>query len=465
MPDRQVLARGVLDAFRILSNAGPLLVAVDDAQWLDRPSADALEFCFRRLEREPVSILLTLRGADLGSPLGLDRALSPGRLSDVMLGPLSLSAIGEILRSRLAVALPRYTLTRLYEACGGNPFYALESARALVEYQRTSIANEPIPVPKSLGDLVRHRLRGLSPEARAVGRLVAASSGPRERLIRAAYGAPESWVAIDQAIDDGILERDGDSLRFTHPLLRSVLYAEMTLNERRHVHERLGAITEDVEEFAWHLALGAEGPSEEIAEILDGAAEHAGSRGAPASAAVLEEQAARLTPAGDPGEARERSVRAADYHFRGGEIARSRELIESALAACPAGPARATLLVRLGTIRYHEGDWALAEQVFRQATKEAPENPALRAHAEQELAFARLAAGDLPDASRWAHISLRSARRAADQGQVAHSLARIALVEFLLGNGVRSDLFDQAEALDAATEEQPIGVTSWTRRG
>jgi len=456
MPDRQVLARGVLDAFRSLSRARPLLVAVDDAQWMDRPSADVLEFCFRRLEREPVTILLTLHRADLVSQLGLDRALSPGRLSQVTLGPLDLGTIGEILRSRLGVALPRYTLTRLYEACGGNPFYALESARALAGRQRTTIINEPIPVPKSLGDLVRHRLGGLSPEARDVGRLVAASSDPRERLIRAAYGASESWVAIDQAIDDGIIERDGDSLRFTHPLLRSVLYTEMSLNERRHLHRQLATVAEEIEDLAWHLALGAEGPSEEIAEIVDGAAKHAGSRGAPASAAVLEEQATRLTPASHPREARERSVRAADYHFRGGEITRSQELIESALAACPAGPARAALLVRLGTIHYHRGDWAQAEEVFRQAAKEAPKNPALRAHAEQELAFARLAAGDLPGASRWAHISLLSARRAADRGQVAHSLARIALVEFLLGNGVRSDLFDKAEALDTAKDEQPI---------
>jgi predicted ATPase len=166
MPDRQVLARGILDAFRILSRATPLLVAVDDAQWLDHSSAAVLEFCFRRLEQEPVSILLTFRGADRAPPLGLDRAMSPDRLSHVKLGPLSLGAIGEILRARLGVALPRYTLTKLYEACGGNPFYALESARPLVEYERTALGSGPIPVPDSLGDLVRRRLRGLSPEAR-----------------------------------------------------------------------------------------------------------------------------------------------------------------------------------------------------------------------------------------------------------------------------------------------------------
>ena len=76
-------------------------VAVDDAQWLDRPSAGVLEFCFRRLQREPVSVLLTFRDGDSGGgfPLGLDRALPPDRLGRVQLGPLSLGAIGEILRS------------------------------------------------------------------------------------------------------------------------------------------------------------------------------------------------------------------------------------------------------------------------------------------------------------------------------------------------------------------------------
>src|SRR5262249_51573635 len=197
MPDRQALARGTLDAFRILSSATPLLVAVDDAQWLDRPSAGVLEFCFRRLEREPISILLTFRGADLVAPLGLDRALSPGRVAHVTLGPLSLGAIGEILRSQLGAGLPRYTLTRLYDACGGNPFYALESARSLVGHQRTSLASRPIPVPKSLGDLVRHRLRGLSAEARDAGRLGPAPSHPREPPIPAAFGAPEALAAVD----------------------------------------------------------------------------------------------------------------------------------------------------------------------------------------------------------------------------------------------------------------------------
>jgi DNA-binding CsgD family transcriptional regulator len=456
LPDPRVVARGILDALRILSGSAPLLLAVDDAQWLDRPSAGVLEFCLRRLRDEPVSILLTFRTGET-VPLGLDRALPPDRLGRVQLGPLSLGAIGEIVRGRLGVALPRYALTRLYDTCGGNPFYALECARAFLDHPHVSLTREPIPLPRSLDGLVRHRLRRLGPDVRRVGWLVAASADPRERLIRASCEDGGSWAAIDQAVDEGIIERDGDVLRFTHPLLQSVFYAEMSLAGRRQMHRQLAAVAEDIENRAWHLALGADRPSEETAGILDAAARHAASRGAPGEGAMLAEQAARLTPIGRPEAARVRRVQAADYHFRAGSMARSRELIQSALAGCAPGPSRASLLVRLATVQYHLSGWPLAEQTFRQAAEEAPNDPALCAHAEQELAFARMVAGDLPAAVHLAKASLRSAERAADPHLMAHSLARIAAFEFLHGNGVRLDLLDNVEALSAPADEEPTG--------
>jgi DNA-binding CsgD family transcriptional regulator len=456
-PEPRVLARAIMEALRALSRSAPLIVAVDDAQWLDRSSSDMLTFCIRRMQHEPVCILLTSRSSDAGIPLGLDRALPPGQLGRVQLGPLSLGAIGEILRSRLGVVLPRYALTRLYDACAGNPFYALECVRAFQEDLRRPLTHEPIPLPRGLSDLVRHRVRQLTPEVRQVGRLVAASPNPRERLIRAAWDDQESWAAIDLAVDAGLIERDGEMLRFTHPLLRSEVYGQMPLPDRRQVHRRLGAAAEDTEERAWHLALGADRPSERIAGMLDDAARHAESRGAPGEAATLTEQATRLTPAGQPEAVRERAVYAADCYFRAGDITRSRELIQSALAACPAGPLRASLLLRLATIYYRQSGWPLAEETFRQASQEAADDPALCAQAEQELAFARLVAGDLPGASALATSSLRSAGRAGDRRLVAHSLARIALFEFLRGNAVPQDMLPKAEALAASAGEEPGG--------
>jgi DNA-binding CsgD family transcriptional regulator len=456
-PTRRVLARGILDTLRILSGSAPLMVAVDDAQWLDDPSAGLLEFCIRRLQDVPVCVLLTSCGDAKVYPLGLDRALSPDRLGRVRLGPVSLGVIGEILRSRLRVTLPRYALTRLYDSCGGNPYYALECARTLLDHPHLSLTNEPVPIPRSLSDIVRRRVSRLTPDVRRVGWLVAASFNPRERLIRAAGDDQESWAAIDLAVDAGLIERDGEVLRFTHPLLRSVLYSDMALNERRRVHRRLGSAAEDIEERAWHLALGADRPSEEIAGMLDGAARHAASRGAPEEGATLMEQAARLTPADRPESARQRTLWATEYHFWAGDMARSRELIESMLPVCSVGPLRTSMLLRLATIHCHQSGWPLAEQTFRQAAQEAPDDLALCAHAEQELAFARYAAGDLPGATRLARSSLLSAELAGDPHLVAHSLAGVALFEFLLGNGGQLDLLDRAEALHASAGEEPTG--------
>ncbi len=455
-PEPRAVARGILDVLRILAGAGPLMVAVDDVQWLDRPSAAVLEFCFRRLQAEPVCVVVTCRTDDM-VPLGLDRTLPPDQLSTARLGPLSLGAIGEILRSRLGAALPRYALTRLYDTCGGNPFYALECARMLLDHPHMSLTNEPLPLPPNTGSLLRRRVRRLTPEVRRLGRLVAASFDRRERLIRAACGDGESLTAIDAAIDEGIIERDGETLRFTHPLLQSTFYGEMPAHERRQVHRRLAMAAEDIEDRAWHTGLGADRPSEDIAGMLEGAARHAASRGAPEEGATLAEQAVRLTPAGQPEAVRGRMVQAADYHFLAGSMARSRELIQSALAACPPGPLRAALLLRLATVHYHLTGWPLAEQTFQLAADEARDVPALCAHAEQELAFVRMVAGDLPGALSWAKVSLRSAEHAGSPRMMAHSLARLALFEFFQGHGVRLELLDNAEALDAAADEEPSG--------
>jgi DNA-binding CsgD family transcriptional regulator/tetratricopeptide (TPR) repeat protein len=455
LSERRMLARGILDMVRLLSAGAPLVIAVDDAQWMDRPSAAALEFCFRRLQAEPVLILLTFRTAD-PVPISVGGVLSSVRLSRIQLGPLSLGAIGEILRLRLGVVLPRYALTRLYEASGGNPFFALECARTFPGRLRIPMTNEPIPIPRSLSDLVRRRMSQLTPEVRRAGQLVAASPHPRERLIRAACDDEESWAAIDLAVDAGLIERDGEVLRFTHPLLRSVLYNEMPLAERRQAHQRLGTAAADIEERAWHLALGADRPSEELAAMLDGAAGHAVSRGAPEEAAALTEQAIRLTPADRPEAALERAVHAAECHFWAGDLARSRELIESALSACPAGPLRAPLLLRLATIYYHQSGWPLAEHMFHEAAEAALDDPALCAHAEQELALARLVAGDLPGAARLAKESLRLAEQASDPCQLAYSLTRVAVFEFLQGHGTRLDLLDRAETLDGPAGAEPL---------
>jgi hypothetical protein len=118
-PDERAVSRAVLDILRLLAAGAPVIVAIDDAQWLDAPSARVIGFAVRRLAAAPIGILVSLRTETAGgaAPLGLDRGLPEGRLHRMALGPLNLAAIHQLVGRRLGTALPRHTLVRLYGAC------------------------------------------------------------------------------------------------------------------------------------------------------------------------------------------------------------------------------------------------------------------------------------------------------------------------------------------------------------
>jgi predicted ATPase len=116
-PDQRAVSGAVLDVLRLLAADAPVILAIDDVQWLDRPSARVIQFALRRLETDPIGVLLSLRTEteDGAPPLGLDRGLPEGRLHQLPLGPLSLAAVHQLVRLRLDAALP--PLWRL----GGQP--------------------------------------------------------------------------------------------------------------------------------------------------------------------------------------------------------------------------------------------------------------------------------------------------------------------------------------------------------
>ena len=161
-PDQRTVAAGTLSALRALAEEGPVLVGVDDLQWLDRPSARVLAFSLRRVNTEPVAFLATVRTALTGEA-GPDLVL-PVR-SDVAwieVGPLSLGAMGRMLRSRLDETFSRPIQLKLHRASGGNPFFALELARALLDRAEPPVPGQPLPIPNDLTTVIRGRLTRLS---------------------------------------------------------------------------------------------------------------------------------------------------------------------------------------------------------------------------------------------------------------------------------------------------------------
>jgi hypothetical protein len=190
-PDQRAVSVASLGVLRALAASGPVLVAIDDVQWLDVPSARALAFVVRRLEDAPVRILVTLRVGSGGDPLGLGRTGPAPVLHRLPIGRLSEEAMTRLLRARTEGRLTHPILLRVHRMSEGNPLFALEIARALTEHGVRPAPGEPLPMPGDLQGLLAARLAAL-PSSAADGLLVvAAAARPTEDLVVAAAARPD----------------------------------------------------------------------------------------------------------------------------------------------------------------------------------------------------------------------------------------------------------------------------------
>jgi hypothetical protein len=305
--DARALGIAVRDVLGVLAERRPTVVAIDDLQWLDAASAGALAFALRRSNAAPVLLLLARRPANGTQPSELEQALPEQNLQRLSLGPLSVGAIHSFLRDRLDRAFARQTLLRIHEHSGGNPFFALELARALgPEVDPT----RPLHVPGTLDELVRARLRGLPATTRDALALAATLGSPSQSLLERTGVAPDT---LEPAIAAQVIVLENGTIRFTHPLLSSALYADLA-DGRRAVHRRIADVVEDPVVRARHLGQATEAPDEEVAAVLEEAARTATDRGAAAVAAELAEHALRLTPLGAHDERHRRTLAAARAH-------------------------------------------------------------------------------------------------------------------------------------------------------
>src|SRR5918999_1441181 len=252
--------------------------------------------------------------------------LAPRALAVAVRSALELLAEAQsLVCKRLDRVFLRPTLLRIHETSGGNPFYALEIARALPHELEPT---RRLPVPETLEKLVRTRIAALPERSRqALVLLSAMAEGDTDTLRKA--GAED---ALEAAVSQGIVARAVDRLRFTHPLLASSVYQEADEAARRSCHAVLAEIVRDPLERARHLALAAEGPDAEIAASLDHAAAVASVRGVPNVAAELGELARRLTPDDDRDGRHRRAILGATAHLRAGDVRRARSLAEETLA-------------------------------------------------------------------------------------------------------------------------------------
>jgi DNA-binding CsgD family transcriptional regulator len=358
--DHRALGVAVRGALQVLSEREPLLIAVDDVQWLDASSSSALAFALRRLASNQVLLLLARRLGEGGQPSGIEQALGAQRVRRLPVGPLSVGALHRFLHRRLGRFFARQTLLRIHERSGGNPFFALELARA-VEEDLDPL--QPLRVPETLEELVRARISGLPPSTREALALASVLGSPSEALLERAGVAAET---LEPAAAANVIERENGTIRFTHPLLSSVIYQDLG-EKRRSVHARIAGIVEDPLVRARHLALSRDGPDADVAGLLDDAASLAADRGASAIAAELAEQALRLTPSDRREERHRRALAAARSHQAAGEWTRARAIATDLLAEEEIGPMRAEVLILLADLESLDRSTPLLEEALREA--------------------------------------------------------------------------------------------------
>jgi DNA-binding CsgD family transcriptional regulator len=375
--DHRALAVAVREVLQRLSEREPILIAVDDVQWLDPSSSSALVFALRRLGANRVLLLLARRLEDKPQLSELEQVLGPERVQRLPVGPLSVGALHRYLRDRLGGPFARQTLLRIHERSGGNPFFALELARVLdVDLDPL----EPLQVPETLEELVRARISGLPASTRDALALASALGTTSESLLEQAGVAAD---ALGAAAVANVIERENGTIRFTHPLLSSVLYRDLG-EERRSVHMRIAEIVEDPLLRARHLALSRDKPDADVARVLDDGARLAADRGASAVAAELAEQALRLTPVDGRDERHRRALAAARAHHAAGEWTRAQTIATDLLAETEIGPWRVEGLVLLADLESADRSAAMLEEALR----EAASLPALQAVIHCRLAWA-----------------------------------------------------------------------------
>src|SRR6266705_604891 len=329
---------GVLSLLGAAAERVPLLVVVDDAHWLDRPSAEALTFAARRLTAESLALLFAVRE---GEGTDLDVALPT-----IELEPLEVAASMELLHERFGSTIAAKVARHLAEATGGNPLALLEVAALLDEGERDGRQPLPdhLPASESVERTVRRALRNLSPEARRALLVAAASDST----------TGGDLAALEAAEDAGLLRIHAGSVAFRHPLVRSAVYHAASADERRAAHRTLAeALTgeEDADRRAWHLAAAADGPDESVAAALEAAASRFAERGGQASASRALERAAELSEDDDAIARRLHAAGRAAEH--GGDLERAGVLAERALTRVRDAGIRSAVTV----LAWQANDW------------------------------------------------------------------------------------------------------------
>ena len=441
--DERALGAATRTLIEDAATATGVLVAVDDAPWLDRPSERALRFALRRVSA-PLATLVTCRtnGAGPGTaPLGLDGAL----LTHIGLAPLGVGALHHVLHERFGVTLSRPLLARIARDAGGNPLLAIELARAVLRLPSLPLPGEDLPVVASMQELVGDALTALPAPSRDAVRLASLLTAPTRRDLDAA-GVPPT--ALDPVEEAGLVEVTAqDAVRFAHPVHAAAVRAGIPPGVRRRLHRTLADIVADPDERALHLARCTMTADAAIAAELAEAADRAKARGAPELAVQLYERAADLTPPQDAADRHDRRLAAVRCCYDSGDYSTAGRRAD-AVAAGLTGDQQAEALLLRAAVAWSADDLdAAVDAATRGLAVVAQDTPlAGRIHAHLSVFV------DVPEQAR-SHAEAAMALLADSEDDRALLAAVLMLLfhnEVRSGSPARLELLDRALAVEGS---------------
>jgi len=451
-PPPLALPLALLGILRAVETDGPVVVGIDDAQWLDAPSATVLAYAWRRLRDERVALVATRRAAprDGGTKL-LDQTRIGDRVTRVEVGPLTVGALNRLLRLRLGQALPRRSLVRLHRATAGNPLYALEVVRA---WPLDALeAGGDFFVPATLEELLGVRIGELPARVQRVLLAVSALADPTVETLSAALPRTPIRAIVREGAAAEVVVLEGERVRFTHPLFAAAVYSAASADSVRAIHRRLSEVVDETEERARHLALAAEGPDETVAAALDEAAAQAAARGAPAVAAELLELAITLTPVSSD-ERLARLVSVGRRHLESGDFRRARTFLEEAVDVLPSGGERAGVLTLL-LETFDEEDEQPTLRTSERALVDAVDDERRQSDVHTFLARYWTVRGQNARALESARTAYALAERSEDPAAVYRSATYLARAEIRAAE-LTPGLLERALAVDGDTDQRVI---------
>ena len=447
--DHHVLAAALLTLAENLAKDAPVLIAIDDLQWLDPSSRAVVSFVARRL-RGRAGLLGTARSDAGGETVSTWLQLgTPDGITRVKVGSMSLGGLHELLSARLGRVFPRPTMVRIAEVSGGNPFYALEIARVL----GAKSARADTELPHTIADLVRLRTGSLNADASDVLLAAACVGNPTVDMLARVAGSTieRTTELLEEAESSGAIVIDGNQVRYAHPLLAHGVYADAGPARRRQMHRALAGVVTQPELKARHLALAAASKNPELLQALDDAAKAASTRGAPAAAAELLDLAIKLG-----GDTPKRRVRCAAHHFRAGDTAAAHALLEPALDQMPAGMQKALALNLLAGIWVYQRSFGEAADVLKRAADEAEGNPVMLAQTLLMLSFAQANSGEYQEALRNSEEAVKHAEAVGIPVMISQALADWQILSALCGNGFDESSLRRAIELEDPAVDVPV---------